>query len=194
MTNQAQSGVRFLTDGVAENSTTKITRLFFCFAMALALVAITTSPSAHADASSVRGGSKASAQLNVRIIVPAIVRVKALAQALGITVTQDDVDRGHLDLDAASQLMLTSNSRDGYLISAIFDAEILDSVEIKLPNQTLHANTRKGTKTMHVQSSILIDEVVGVGYRLYLKSGLKAGNYHWPVALAFMPNSGCGTC
>jgi hypothetical protein len=69
-------------------------------------------------------------------------------------------------------------------------------VEIKLLNQTLHADARKRTKTMHVQSSILVDEVVGVGYRLYLKSGLKAGHYHWPVAVvvAFMPDSGRATC
>jgi hypothetical protein len=194
MTNQAWQSVRFSTDILAEKRVSKITKLFFYSAVALALSLAIASPSAHADASSARDGSKASAHLNFRIIVPAIVRVKALAQALGVTVTQDDVDRGHLDLDAASQLMLTSNSRGGYLISANFDTEILDGVEIKLLNQTLHADARKGTRTMHVQSSILIDEVVGVGYRLYLKSGLKAGHYHWPVALAFMPNSGCGAC
>jgi hypothetical protein len=160
----------------------------------LALVVSLLSSSAHAEANTARGGSKASTNLNFRIVIPAIVRVKALAQALGVTITQDDVERGHLDLDAASQLMLTSNSRNGYVISANFDAEILEGVEIKLPNQTLHANVSKGTKTMHVQSSILVDEVVGVDYRLYLKPDLKPGHYHWPVALAFMPNSGCATC
>lgn len=48
-------------------------------------------------------------------------------------------------------MKLTSNSRNGYLVSANFDAEILERAEIKLPNQTLHADTHKRTKTMHVQ-------------------------------------------
>jgi hypothetical protein len=175
-------------------SSKKATKLFSCFMTGLALVVSLLSSPAHAEANAARGGSKASAHLNFRIVIPAIVRVKALTQASRFTITQNDVDRGHLDLDAASTLMLTSNNRNGYIVSANFDAEILEGVEIKLPNQTLRANASKGTKTMHVQSSILVDEVIGVGYRLYLKSGLKAGHYHWPVALAFMPNSGCATC
>ena len=194
MINLVPRCAHFPTKILAEKLTSKTRKLFSYVVAGLALLVNLAIASAHAEAASAHGGSKASAQLNFRIVIPAIVRVKALAQALGITITQDDVDRGHVDLAAASQLMLTSNSRNGYLISANFDAEILDGVEIKMLNQTLRTDARKGTKTMHVQSSILIDEVVGVGYRLHLKPGLKAGNYHWPVALAFMPNSGCGTC
>jgi hypothetical protein len=194
MNNLAQCITGFSNGTSAGKWSKRATKLPSHLIAGLALVVSLLSSPAHAEANAARGGSKASAHLNFRIVVPAIVRVKALAQALGVTITQDDVERGHLDVDAASQLMLTSNSRNGYMLSANFDAEILEGVEIKLLNQTLRANVGKGTKTMHVQSSILVDEVIGVGYRLYLKSGLKAGHYHWPVALAFMPNSACATC
>lgn len=194
MTNQAQRGVRFSTEVLAEKRAIKITNLFFYFATALALVMGFASASAHAESGSAHGGSKASAHLNFRIIVPAIVRVKALSQASSITIEQTHIDRGYIDLDAASSLMLTSNSRNGYVISANFDSHILESIVVKLANQTLHANEGKRTQTMRVDSRVLIDELVKVGYRLYFKTDLKAGQYHWPVALAFMPNSGYGSC
>lgn len=194
MTIQARRNTFFSTGMSNKNRTKKITKLLSCLMAGLALVATLASTSAHAEADSARDGSRASAFLNFRIVIPAIVRVKALTQLSGVTITQNDIDRGHLDLDVASTLMLTSNSRNGYIVSANFDSEILDSIEVKLPNKTLHAGASRDTKTMHVNSSILVDKVVGVSYRLYLKSGLKAGHYHWPVALAFMPNSGCATC
>ena len=190
----AQRGISFSIGVSSKKRKKKIVKLSSCLMAGLALVASLTSISSHAEANTALGGSKASAPLNFRIVIPAIVRVKGLMQASGVTITQNDVDRGHLDLVAASTLMLTSNSRNGYIVSANFDSEILDSIEVKLPNKTLHAGASRDTKTMHVNSSILVDKVVGVSYRLYLKSGLKAGHYHWPVALAFMPNSGCATC
>jgi hypothetical protein len=190
MINLAQRDTFFSTGLSNKKCKKKVTKLFSYLMEGLALVASLASPSLHAEANTAHGGSKASTHLNFRIVIPAIVRVKALTQASGVTITQHDVDRGHLDVDAASTLMLTSNSRKGYIVSANFDAEILKSIEVKLPNKTLHADTSRGTKTMHVDSPILVDEVVGVSYRLYLKPGLKAGHYHWPVALAFMPNSG----
>jgi hypothetical protein len=194
MTNQVRLGVIFSTEVLAEKRATRLTKLSFHFATALILALSVASPFAHADAASARDGSKASANLNFRIVVPAIVRVKALVQALGVTVTQEDVERGHLDIDAASQLVMTSNSRNGYIVSANFDSEMLDKIEIKLPNKTLYADAGRGARWMHVNSAILMDEIVGISYRLYLKAGVKTGNYHWPVALAFMPNSGCATC
>jgi hypothetical protein len=190
----AQRDTSFSTGMSNKKRKKNTTKLSSCLMAGLALVASLASSYSHAEANTALGGSKASAHLNFRIVIPAIVRVKALTQASGVTITQNDVDRGHLDLDAASTLMLTSNSRNGYIVSANFDSGILESIEVKLPNKTLHAGASSGTKTMHVNAPILVDEVVGVSYRLYLKPGLKAGHYHWPVALAFMPNSGCATC
>ena len=140
----------------------------------------------HAETTNARGETSAAVHLNFRIVIPAIVRVKALSQAASITIEQTHVDRGYIDLDAASSLQLTSNSRSGYMLSANFNSELLEKIEVKLPHTTLHANAR--SSNMHVESPVLIDEVIGVSYRLYLKSRVQTGEYQWPVALTFTPN------
>jgi hypothetical protein len=193
MTNQARHSVGFTTEIWANYFRNKFTTLAAYFIIMLALAGSLATNTACAETANTRGRISATAHLNFRIVIPPIVRVKALSQVASITIEQAHIDRGYIDLDAASSLMLTSNSRNGYVISANFDSEILEGMVVKLANQIMHANIGKRTTTMHVDSPVVIDQVVEVGYRLYLKTDLKAGQYHWPVALAFMPNSGCGS-
>ncbi len=137
-------------------------------------------------AESARGAPDAKAQLDFKIVIPSMVRVKALVQPDRITIEQAQVERGYIDLDAASSLLLTSNSRQGYVLSASFDSGLLASVEVKVANQVLRA--ADGLASMRVDAPMLVDKLVGVSYRLYLKPGVRAGDYRWPVALAFSPS------
>ncbi len=164
----------------------KFTTQLACFIAGLALSASLITNTAHAETNAARSSSSAAVHLNFRIVIPAIVRVKALSQMASITIEQTHIDRGYIDLDAASSLQLTSNSRRGYMLSANFNAELLEKIEVKLPHKTFHANAR--STNVHVESPIVIDEIVGVSYRLYLKPHVQTGEYQWPVALTFTPN------
>lgn len=186
MINLAQRGTYFSNNLLANYRRNKFTTSFTCFIVGLALTTSVMTNPAHAETNNMRGGTSAAVHLNFRIVIPAIVRVKALSQVASITIEQAHIDRGYIDLDAASSLQLTSNSRRGYMLSANFNAELLEKIDVKLPHKTFHANDR--STNMHVESPILIDEVVGVSYRLYLKPHVQAGEYQWPVALTFMPN------
>ena len=186
MTTLAQRCTFFSNSSLANYRRNKSTTSFACFIIGLTLTSGLMTNIAHAETNHARGINNAAAHLNFRIVIPAIVRVKALSQPVNIKIEQTHIDRGYIDLDAASSLQLTSNSRRGYMLSANFNAELLEKIEVKLPHKTLHANER--SSNMHVESPILIDEVVGVSYRLYLKPHVQAGEYQWPVALTFMPN------
>lgn len=168
-----------------------LAKIFTWQIMALLPIICTTSNMVFAE-SSVISTSSARANINIKIEVPVVVRVTAIKQIASINIEQIHVDRGYIDLDAASMLKLTSNSRHGYTVSVNFNSDMLESVEVKLPDRTLRVAAN--STSMHVNSPILVDEIVGVSYRLYLKAGLRAGEYHWPVALAFSPNAGRGAC
>ena len=137
-------------------------------------------------AESSAGSNPAAARLEFAIVVPAMIRVKALAQPDGITIGQAQIDQGYVDLDAASSLLLTSNSRQGFVLSASYDSGLLAGVEIRIANQILRA--AGGLASMRVDAPMLVDKLVGISYRLYLKPGVRAGDYRWPVALAFTPS------
>ena len=180
----------YLTNYLSANyRRNKFTTSSACLIIGLAFTATTSllTDTAHAETHLASGATSAAVHLNFRIVIPAIVRVKALSQMVSITIEQAHVDRGYIDLEAASSLQLTSNSRRGYTLSANFNSELLEKIDIKLPHKTFHANAR--STNMHVESPILINEVVGVSYRLYLKSHVQAGEYQWPVALTFTPNT-----
>jgi hypothetical protein len=128
-------------------------------------------------------GKSARAGVELRITVPAIVRVKALAQPERIALEEKHITQGYIDLDDASSLLLTSNSARGYHLAVAFDAGILDRVLVRIADQQLDASD--GSGSVDVRAERLVDAPVHASYRLYLKPGVRSGSYRWPVALAF---------
>ncbi len=129
------------------------------------------------------GASSARASLDFRIVIPAIIRVKAVTQPERIVIEERHIAQGYIDLEAGTSVKLTTNSRAGYLLTASYDAQLLSRVEVRVTNQSLIASS--GFGSMRVASGLITDKLVPIGYRLHLAPGVQAGDYHWPVALAF---------
>lgn len=115
----------------------------------------------------------ARASVDFRIVIPAFVRVKTLVNPQRLQVTMRDVERGYVDLDDASSLLLTSNSPAGYSVSVAFDPTVVSEVDVRMPSR----------------SGVMIDAALHIGYRLHLKSGVAPGDYRWPVVLTFGAHS-----
>jgi hypothetical protein len=123
------------------------------------------------------------ARLDFTLVIPAMVRVKALVQPDRIAVEERHVSQGYIDIDDASSVLLTSNSKSGYQLSVAFDAGILARVRVRIASQQLDAE--EGSGSMDVHAPKLVDVPVRASYRLYLRPQVRAGNYRWPVTLAF---------
>ena len=153
--------------------------LWWWLVIGLASVAIP----AISFAESSSGNSSASASLNFRIVIPAIIRVTPVTQPDHIVIENRHIAQGYIDLDASSSVKLTNNTRNGYMLTASYNAELLSSVEVRVANQNLTASS--GFGSMRVASGLAIDKLVFIGYRFHLAPGVRAGQYNWPVALAF---------
>jgi len=140
-----------------------------------------------ASAGSTLGTSVAHAMLDVVITIPAIVRAEARADPASLRVTAEDVERGYVDVDGTSSVVLTSNARLGFLLAIAFDRALLNGVELRLAGRTVRA-TESGNALL-VQSGPLLGQRIAVGYRLYLARGAQAGEYRWPLALTYLPAS-----
>lgn len=139
------------------------------------------STASHAE--SVTSTSRAQAGLNFRIVIPPIVRVKPVAQPTEITIEPGHVAQGYVDLEGASVVVLTSNSREGYQVAARYDTSLLAHVDVRVANQNIRVASGYGSA--RVRSPLMTNAEVAVGYRLYLNPEVVAGKYAWPVALAF---------
>jgi len=127
--------------------------------------------------------SGTSARLDFRIVVPAIIRVTPVSQPDRIVINAQHIAQGYVDLDAGTAVRLTNNTHSGYQLTASYDDRLLSAVEVTVANQKL--TTSSGPGSMRVLSGLAVDRLVAIGYRLHLAPGIVAGEYRWPVALAF---------
>ncbi|MGZ5073768.1 MAG: hypothetical protein ACXWBL_11550, partial [Usitatibacter sp.] len=91
-----------------ESRTRPIMGSTFTAAAAFALFALA---GAGAHAGSAIAPARAQASVDMRIVVPAFVRVEAQASPGVVPIGEADVARGYVDVDDATSLVLTSNSR-----------------------------------------------------------------------------------
>ena len=145
------------------------------------LVALTAAVSSHADSQT--GTNSSSASVNVRIVIPAIIRVSTVSQPETILIEQQHIAQGYIDLEASTLVKITNNTRNGYLLAAQYDMQFLARVDVQISGQILSA--LPGMASMHVDAGIAIDKLVPISYRLHLAPGVRVGNYRWPVSLAF---------
>jgi hypothetical protein len=134
-------------------------------------------------AASASGASGARASIDVRVVIPVVLRVKALSQAREFAVRASDVARGYVDVDDGTSLLITSNNASGFALSVSFDPALASRVEARILGQAVEGASPGSSA--HVDAPRMRETLVRVGYRLYLPPGTRAGVYPWPVALAF---------
>lgn len=151
--------------------------LLFFVTLATLIVPMRSFAEGRADTAGAR------ANIDFRIVIPAMIRVTMVTQPDNILIEDRHIAQGYLDLDAGSSVRLTSNTRDGYLLQASYDSRILSSVEVRVSSQNLTASM--GFGSMRVASGLIIDKLILISYRLHLAPSVRAGQYRWPLALAF---------
>jgi|GEM_PF-2089594 len=149
----------------------------------LGLLALALAMPIMSHAGSQTGTTNGRASLDFRIVIPAVIRVSAVTQPDYIIIDDQHIMRGYIDLNASTVVKITNNTRNGYRLNARFDTQFLTKVEVKISGQNLTASL--GTGSMHVSTGIAFDKLVAISYRLHLAPGVGAGQYRWPVALAF---------
>jgi hypothetical protein len=149
-------------------------------AFALAIAA----PAAHAE--SAAGTSHAQASIDMRIVIPAFVRTRLQSDPAEVPIGEADIARGYVDLDEATSLVLTSNSRTGYTMAVAFDERLVSRVAVRIDGRVLEA---AAPGEIHVVSRMIVDKALRVGYRLFLAPGASAGVHRWPVRLRFAPTT-----
>lgn len=166
-------------DGVYAAERKQSASVWWWFVAGFAALAVPTSSLADSRT----GTTGAGAGIDFRIVIPAIIRVTAVTQPDRVVIEHRHITQGYIDLDAGTSVKITSNTRNGYLLTARYDAQLLSMVEVQISGQNLTASS--GAGSMRVGSGFAIDKLVPISYRLHLAPGVQAGAYRWPVALAF---------
>lgn len=129
---------------------------------------------AHAEGNTTR--------LNVVARVATFFRMQVEHQAAVITVTPRDIERGYVEVLAASRFSVVTNTPDGFIVDfrprsdvflAVRITGLQNPVEFGVQGGAALHNVPHGQTTIHQ-----------LGYRFMLRPDLKPGNYPWPLEIS----------
>jgi hypothetical protein len=138
---------------------------------------------AHPESST--GTRSTSARFDVRVVVASIVHAASVHQLSNLRIRGEDIARGYVDLNSATQVLLSSNDPRGYSIAVTFDPTLLSRVQVSVTGQTFEADS-SGT-VFGVVAATRRAAPIDIGYRLFLSKRAIEGVYPWPVRVEFRP-------
>ena len=131
------------------------------------------------------GTEAASKSIAVSAFVTANAVMQVEYQAQQLVVTAADVARGYCDAPNASKLRVSSNSRNGYLISIFSRLPIFKTVRVDLPDASVHIGLDGGAIAQRGRHGMGM--LTQMTYRFMLADSVAPGTYPWPLALDVRP-------
>jgi hypothetical protein len=154
----------------------KLQRRLAMAAVLAALVPMGRGSSGEAQAGQTR------AYMAVTATVVDTVSVRSLYQASSLVVTQQDVQRGYVDVPGASRFEIRNKGPCVFEFRAV--GEVFRSVRVSAPQSVAEFGAGGGSM---IQQGGHGAEHVAVHYRFALAPGVAAGAYDWPLALTVLP-------
>ncbi len=124
------------------------------------------------------------AKLTVSARVLPYLQFNLLSQVSEITVTEEDVKRGYLEVRSASRLVLKTNSNAGYMMT--FEGNLWPFKEVQIQGLSNPVQLNSGHVIVH-QPSNKGQWTVDLSYRFLLSVDTKPGSYSWPLSLTVLP-------
>lgn len=121
--------------------------------------------------------------VNVSAVVLAHANLNIIRQPAELVLTDADVRRGYVELDAASILELKNNSRAGCLLSFSAHGLPFQETSISVMGRTVVLRPDGGLVTLPVTGKT----TVALSYRFVLSEGTRPGTYAWPFSLSVSP-------
>jgi hypothetical protein len=141
---------------------------------AIATMAATTVPP-DVDAATARS------EIAVSALVPAQAVAQVVQQSVELTVTDADIARGYVEIQGASQLRVTCNNPEGYVIDFFSRLPIFTAVRISSVDNSVDFGPDGGTIIERARHGR--DLALKLSYRFTLSASVQPGTYAWPLSL-----------
>jgi hypothetical protein len=122
--------------------------------------------------------------LKASVRVLPYLKFNLLSQVSELTITEEDVKRGYLDVRSGSRLEVKTNSTNGYMM--VFDGNPSPFKEVQILGLANPVFLISGHGMVYQPSSrgkVFMD----LGYRFILSQNTQPGSYPWPLSLSVHP-------
>jgi hypothetical protein len=124
---------------------------------------------------------KTSALLQVHTQVLPFAKHAVLHQESNFTITEEDVNRGYVDIQKAMVISVKTNSSNGYMVLFSVGGDLFDRLTILDSLNTYHLSASGGE--IHMPSQGMRSETKDLSFRFNLSPETKPGTYQWPVGV-----------
>jgi hypothetical protein len=121
-------------------------------------------------------------KLTVTARVMTFFRMQVNAQAAALTITAGDIERGYVDIPAASNFSITTNALDGYVVDFHPRSDTFRSVLVTGLQSPVEIGAQGGIAMQNVPHGRTI--LLQLGYRFMLRPDLLPGSYPWPLEIS----------
>jgi hypothetical protein len=122
---------------------------------------------------------------NVSATVSAVARLQVQSAPTEIVVSDADLRRGFIDVVQPTDLVIRSNSANGYALDLTTLTPMLSSVVVRGLKSEQSLSGEGGTIVQRWQAPQTV--VLSLQFRLVLAPGLAPGRYPWPMRIDVRP-------
>jgi len=122
---------------------------------------------------------------NVSATVSAVARLQVQSAPTEILVSDEDLRRGYIDVAQPTDLLIRSNSANGYALDLTTLTPMLSSVVVRGLKSEQSLSGEGGTIVQRWQAPQTV--ALSLQFRLVLAPGLAAGRYPWPMHIDVRP-------
>ena len=122
---------------------------------------------------------------NVSATVNAVARLQVQSAPTEILVSGEDLRRGFIDVVQPTDLVIRSNSANGYALDLTTLTPMLSSVVVRGLKSEQSLSGEGGTIVQRWQAPQTV--ALSLQFRLVLAPGLAAGRYPWPMHIDVRP-------
>lgn len=123
-------------------------------------------------------GTNTTMEVTTRVLP--VVKYSILHNESNLIITQEDIDKGFIDIQKALIFSVRTNSTDGYLLTFYVGSDILSGLTVANENNVYKFSGSECEIHMPYQGMNYITKELSI--RFYLLSNTKPGTYEWPLS------------
>lgn len=113
--------------------------------------------------------------------------IRVLTQPESVVITEDDAALGYVDVPAASQVEINSNSPDGYMLVFESQSDFVRATLVRGLGDEVRLDATGGVVAQPSSGPGRVKTTVALGFRFVLERDARPGIYAWPMQMSIMP-------
>jgi hypothetical protein len=124
-------------------------------------------------------------EFSVGATVRAVANIELQSSPAAVEISPADLARGYVEIEQPTQLVVRSNSQNGYVLELLTISPMLTSMVVHGLESDLALGAEGGSIVQRWQKPQAVN--LSMKFRFVLAPGLKAGMYAWPLQVAVRP-------